>query len=201
LFFSLIANHSPDGRKAVDLVQISLDQSKEYDLIFMDVQMPNMDGLEATRLIRQLGFKKPIVALSAYSDDTNVRSCHESGMDDFVSKPIQIARLRLVLKTYCPEEEKTAAPSSPGLISGTTPGPSTSVMKSRPLSAGVASASASRGGMSSSGLRKEAARLAEIQQEKQESDKKAADAEKGGKMSSHYEDDVSPLSTPPPPPT
>src|ERR1700761_3611489 len=90
----------------------------------MDVQMPNMDGLEATRLIRQAGFKRPIVALSAYSDDTNVRSCHDSGMDDFVSKPIQIARLRLVLKTFCPSEDVT--PSSPGTNPGSSKERSTS---------------------------------------------------------------------------
>jgi osomolarity two-component system sensor histidine kinase SLN1 len=66
--------------------------------------MPNMDGLEATRLIRKAGYKGPIVALSAYSDDTNIKHCHEAGMDDFVSKPIQLPRLKLVLKTFCPAE-------------------------------------------------------------------------------------------------
>ena len=72
--------------------------------LFMDVQMPNMDGLEATKLIRQAGYKGPIVALSAYSDEANVKGCHEAGMDDFVSKPIQMPRLKLVLKTFCPAE-------------------------------------------------------------------------------------------------
>jgi osomolarity two-component system, sensor histidine kinase SLN1 len=81
-----------------------------------------MDGLEATTLIRQAGYKKPIVALSAYSDDTNVKSCHQAGMDDFISKPIQLARLRLVLKTYCPEEA-TSTPGSP-TTGGTSAGPS-----------------------------------------------------------------------------
>jgi osomolarity two-component system sensor histidine kinase SLN1 len=66
--------------------------------------MPNMDGLEATRLIRKAGYAGPIVALSAYSDDTNIKHCHEAGMDDFVSKPIQLPRLKLVLKTFCPAE-------------------------------------------------------------------------------------------------
>jgi osomolarity two-component system sensor histidine kinase SLN1 len=45
----------------------------------MDVQMPNMDGLEATRLIRAAGFAGPIVALSAYSDDTNIKACKAAG--------------------------------------------------------------------------------------------------------------------------
>jgi osomolarity two-component system, sensor histidine kinase SLN1 len=74
--------------------------------------MPNMDGLEATRLIRKLGFSRPIIALSAYSDDANVRDCHISGMDDFISKPIQFARLRLVLEEFCPEKEATPSQQS-----------------------------------------------------------------------------------------
>jgi osomolarity two-component system sensor histidine kinase SLN1 len=69
--------------------------------------MPNMDGLEATSLIRKAGYTGPIVALSAYSDDTNIKHCHEAGMDDFVSKPIQLPRLKLVLKTFCPAEYAT----------------------------------------------------------------------------------------------
>ena len=91
-----------DGQEAYDMVRTSLMQNVPYDLIFMDVQMPNMDGLQATRLIRQAGFINPIVALSAYSDDTNVKGCKDAGMNDFVSKPIQIPRLKMVLKTFCP---------------------------------------------------------------------------------------------------
>jgi osomolarity two-component system sensor histidine kinase SLN1 len=91
-----------DGQEAYDMVRTSLMQNVPYDLIFMDVQMPNMDGLQATRLIRQAGFSNPIVALSAYSDDTNVKGCKDAGMNDFVSKPIQIPRLKMVLKTFCP---------------------------------------------------------------------------------------------------
>lgn len=157
--------------QAVQLVKEATEIHKEYDLIFMDVQMPNMDGLEATRLIRQAGFKRPIVALSAYSDDTNVRSCHDSGMDDFISKPIQITRLRLVLKTFCPSEN--IAPSSPG----PNPGSSRERTTSRPMS----STSIVR---SSSNPR---------------SQQKETSTSKGDKPNPEY-DDVSPLSSPIPPP-
>lgn len=119
-----------DGKQALDMVKESIEKEAPYNLIFMDVQMPNMDGLEATKLIRELGFKRPIVALSAYSDDTNVKGCHDAGMDDFVSKPIQLARLRLVLKTFCPDESKTSS----------TTGPSTTPRSPRPLSGGYTSA-------------------------------------------------------------
>jgi osomolarity two-component system sensor histidine kinase SLN1 len=93
-----------DGKQALEMVKRGIERQTEYDLILMDVQMPNMDGLEATRLIRKAGFKQPIIALSAYSDDTNIKDCHDSGMDDFVSKPIQLSYLRLVLKTFCPQD-------------------------------------------------------------------------------------------------
>lgn len=103
-----------DGQEAYDMVRTSLASNMPYDLIFMDVQMPNMDGLEATRLIRQAGFNNPIVALSAYSDDTNVKGCKDAGMNDFVSKPIQIPRLKMVLKTFCPHlYEDTDIPPRP----------------------------------------------------------------------------------------
>jgi osomolarity two-component system sensor histidine kinase SLN1 len=198
------ANNLTDGEQAVALVEVSVTQSKEYDLIFMDVQMPNMDGLEATRLIRQAGFKKPIVALSAYSDDTNVRSCHESGMDDFVSKPIQITRLRLVLKTYCPEEEKipsaapSPVPSGTSNASGLVSGPP---IKSRPLSSGVTSSGSVRGGPSSSGLRKEAVRTISQDKDKEKLEEEHSPKEEPVRKSITFEDDVSPLSTPPPPPS
>jgi osomolarity two-component system sensor histidine kinase SLN1 len=103
-----------DGKIALDMVKQSIEKRTEYDLILMDVQMPNMDGLEATRLIRKVGFKRPIIALSAYSDESNIKDCLDSGMDDFVSKPIQLANLRLVLKTFCPQDNTP----SPTDISG-----------------------------------------------------------------------------------
>lgn len=80
-----------------------------YNLIFMDVQMPNLNGLDSTRLIRQTGFSAPIVALSAYSEDTNIKECLASGMNDFIAKPIRRPRLKQVLKTFCspiPEEKE-----------------------------------------------------------------------------------------------
>jgi osomolarity two-component system sensor histidine kinase SLN1 len=68
-----------DGKEALELVKRSMEDQREYSLVFMDVQMPNMDGLEATRLIREAGFTRPIVALSAYSDDTNIKACKAAG--------------------------------------------------------------------------------------------------------------------------
>ncbi|OCL01997.1 hypothetical protein AOQ84DRAFT_305546 [Glonium stellatum] len=100
-----------DGQEALDKVKESMESRNPYNLIFMDVQMPNLDGLQSTRLIRQSGFSAPIVALTAYAEESNVKECLDSGMDYFLSKPIRRPALKHVLKTYCPpipEEENEA---------------------------------------------------------------------------------------------
>ncbi|KAJ4982752.1 osomolarity two-component sensor histidine kinase sln1 [Stagonosporopsis vannaccii] len=89
-----------DGQEAVDKVRQSIERHVMYDLIFMDVQMPNLDGLEATRLIRRCGFKGPIVSLTAYSDQANMEECLAAGMDAFLTKPLRRAALKDVLKKH-----------------------------------------------------------------------------------------------------
>jgi osomolarity two-component system sensor histidine kinase SLN1 len=69
-----------DGQEAYDIVKDSMDQDKFFDLIFMDIQMPNLDGLQSTRLIRQMGYSAPIVALTAFAEESNVKECYDSGM-------------------------------------------------------------------------------------------------------------------------
>ncbi|KAL9067197.1 MAG: hypothetical protein Q9157_006889 [Trypethelium eluteriae] len=95
-----------DGQEALDYVKASMEASRPYNLIFMDVQMPNLDGLESTRLIRQIGYSAPIVALTAFSEESNVKECMASGMDHFLAKPIRRPALKKVLKAYCPPIEE-----------------------------------------------------------------------------------------------
>lgn len=99
-----------DGQEALDKVKESMENHNPYDLIFMDVQMPNLDGIQSTRLIRQAGYSAPIVALTAYAEESNVKECYESGMDYFLSKPIRRPQLKHVLKTYCPPIPEEAEP-------------------------------------------------------------------------------------------
>lgn len=75
-----------DGQEALDRVQESMrgDGAKPYNLIFMDVQMPNVDGLQSTRLIREIGYQAPIVALTAFAEESNIKDCLESGMNYFL---------------------------------------------------------------------------------------------------------------------
>lgn len=105
-----------DGQEALDLVKESMTKPGHpgYNLIFMDVQMPKLDGLQSTRMIRDLGYQAPIVALTAFSEESNVKDCLESGMNYFLSKPIRRPALKKVLKEYCApileEEDEEANP-------------------------------------------------------------------------------------------
>jgi CheY-like chemotaxis protein len=88
-----------DGEQAVDLCAREVP-----DLIFMDVQMPRVDGLEATRRIRQLTQDRrvPIVALTAQAGEQDRRDCQQAGMDEFLTKPILPDELDRVLALYQP---------------------------------------------------------------------------------------------------
>jgi CheY-like chemotaxis protein len=83
------ADVAGNGIEAVDAVQ-----RQEYDLVLMDVQMPEMDGLEATRRIRARVEGGPrIVAMTANAMDGDREACLEAGMDDYVGKPIRVDEL------------------------------------------------------------------------------------------------------------
>jgi CheY-like chemotaxis protein len=75
-------------------------ERQKYDVILMDIQMPDMDGLEATRRIRQqyTGAKRPwIIAMTANAMDSDRRNCFDAGMDGYLSKPVRIEALEAEL--------------------------------------------------------------------------------------------------------
>jgi signal transduction histidine kinase/ActR/RegA family two-component response regulator len=74
---------SDDGLEAVDMCS-----RRQYSAVLMDCQMPQMDGFEATRRIRETGFSMPIIALTAATSEVERKLALESGMDDFLSKPV-----------------------------------------------------------------------------------------------------------------
>jgi CheY-like chemotaxis protein len=89
-----------NGREAVEK-----HQKYVYDVILMDIQMPELDGYEATRLIRlKEGSSKhtTIIALTANALSGDKEKCIEAGMDDYIAKPIEATKLEQILRKYLP---------------------------------------------------------------------------------------------------
>ena len=76
----------------------------DFDLIFMDIQMPIMDGFKATKELRKAGYKKPILALSANVDKDNIERCKEVGMNDYLQKPFHKKQLIALLEKWVASE-------------------------------------------------------------------------------------------------
>lgn len=90
-----------DGLLSLEKVKL-----KKYDLIFMDLQMPVMDGFQATQKIREFDTKTPIVALSANAIGDISKKCKDVGMNDYLSKPLKRKFLILILNKYLIESNQ-----------------------------------------------------------------------------------------------
>jgi CheY-like chemotaxis protein len=87
-----------NGREAVDMLTTDPDR---FDLVFMDIQMPKMDGIRATQTIRQRGFSRlPIVAMTANAMQGDREKCIEAGMNDYVTKPIRKNRVLTLIEKW-----------------------------------------------------------------------------------------------------
>lgn len=96
-----------DGALAVEAMK-----NQSYDMIFMDMRMPNMDGLESTRKIRALPNvpkSLPIVALTANAFDDDRNACFDSGMNDFMTKPVSAEELSEMVNQWARKERDAAA--------------------------------------------------------------------------------------------
>lgn len=96
-----------DGEQAVELFK-----KRHFDIIFMDCQMPGIDGYEATRLIRALGGRAkdvPIVALTAFVYPEDIQTCLSAGMNDHLPKPVDLNQIRHTLERYFGDARLTDA--------------------------------------------------------------------------------------------
>ncbi|MDR1362769.1 MAG: response regulator [Spirochaetaceae bacterium] len=115
--FHIESDLAEDGQAAIDKATKALDDNAPYDIIFMDHMMPNMDGIEASRYIRELEKSRqdkngepritPIICLSANAVNGAEEFFISSGMDGFIAKPIEMPALNWVLQKFLPEEKYT----------------------------------------------------------------------------------------------
>ena len=91
----LLIDEAENGALAVELFK-----QNSYDIIFMDITMPKMDGIEATKQIREISKKVLIVAISAQNDTKSQKSILDAGAEDYISKPINVAVFMAPLWNY-----------------------------------------------------------------------------------------------------
>ncbi|MDR2532726.1 MAG: response regulator [Oscillospiraceae bacterium] len=88
---------------------LSLIETNKYDLVFMDYMMPEMDGIETTRRLREMGGTRreiPVIALSANATAETKDMLIKAGMNDFLSKPVMIDQMNVVLQKWLPKEKR-----------------------------------------------------------------------------------------------
>ncbi len=88
--------HAPNGKEAVDILQ----NNKNIDLVFMDLKMPVMDGLEATTIIKKHYPNVPVIAQTAYSGQEEKEMAMNSGCDDFITKPLNDEKIIHMVSKY-----------------------------------------------------------------------------------------------------
>jgi CheY-like chemotaxis protein len=99
LMLKNLGYHADLAKNGVEAIEALEQQS--YDIVFMDIEMPEMDGLEATKIIRQRRNQSPKIiittSLNNYRD-----ACLDAGADDFLTKPLKIETLRAAIEYYYP---------------------------------------------------------------------------------------------------
>lgn len=89
-----------NGQVAVDLALAAEQAGSAFDITLMDIQMPVMDGYEATRQLRKTGYTNPIIALTANTTTGNRQKCLDIGCDDYLMKPFDISTLVTVVAQH-----------------------------------------------------------------------------------------------------
>lgn len=93
--------HADNGKRAIEEVE----SAAHFDLVLMDMQMPEVDGLEATRRIKELRPELPVVATTADIYSENARACKEAGCDAFLSKPLQFKKMFELMQSFFDQQD------------------------------------------------------------------------------------------------
>ncbi len=92
--------HAPNGKKAVETVR----SNYHIDLVIMDIQMPIMDGLEATRLIKEINFNIPVIAQTAFAMAGDREKMQQAGCDEYIPKPLNSNQLLAIINHFLAQE-------------------------------------------------------------------------------------------------
>ncbi len=103
-----------NGQIAHDLALAGRDEGAPFAVILMDIQMPVMDGYDATSQLREAGYSGPIIALTAHAMSTDRDKCLNAGCDDYMSKPVDREKLIAIVAQYASHEEYCKVGNAPG---------------------------------------------------------------------------------------
>ena len=97
------ADEAVDGLDAIEKYEASVESGLHFDCIILDMQMPRLDGYRTASRLRRMGFKDPIIAVTAEAMDGDSNRCIASGCDDYLSKPIDANKLLRLVDGLCGE--------------------------------------------------------------------------------------------------
>jgi len=111
-----------NGRVAVEKALAAEQDGRGYAAILMDIQMPEMDGYEATRYLRKHGYSRPIIALTAHAMYSDLQKCLKAGCDEYTTKPVNRQQLIRLLQTVTADQAQGAPGASAASAGGADAG-------------------------------------------------------------------------------
>jgi CheY-like chemotaxis protein len=90
-----------NGQQAFELALAMQESGDPFDVVLMDMQMPVVDGYAATKRLREWGYDRPIIAITAHALESDRQKCLAVGCDDYVAKPLDMTKLIELIRRYC----------------------------------------------------------------------------------------------------